>query len=327
MAALRVTLARRLSQIAKVGSSAGAANPLPGARNEPRPIRCFLSSCPQKQPFFQLPLPPDRLSLPVGDPLVRRIRGLNQDRIRLDLHLPPSGSIPAGADEVAGGEKGMLVGDVRKAVRASQMDAARARLTATGESCVAYSEFVRICSEASGGERGVEVARSLDELGAVIVWGNVVFLRPEEVAKAIETAMIPSVEDAERGEELRRMEETKAEIDRSAAVLVRKELWCGLGLMAAQTAAFMRLTFWELSWDVMEPICFYVTSIYFMAGYAFFLATSRELSFEGFFESRFAARQKRLMRARDFNVERFNELIGDCRRPHPSFAPVSMRKT
>ncbi|URE30516.1 hypothetical protein MUK42_17852 [Musa troglodytarum] len=203
------------------------------------------------------------------------------------------------------------------------MDAARAGLTATGESCVAYSEFVRICCEASGGERGVEVARSLDELGAVIVWGDVVFLRPEEVAKAVETAMIPSVEEAERGEELRRMEETKAEIDRSATALVRRELWCGLGLMAAQTAAFMRLTFWELSWDVMEPICFCVTSIYFMAGYAFFLATSREPSFEGFFESRFAARQKRLMRAREFNVERFNELLGACRRRHPSFARVS----
>ncbi|RWW21063.1 hypothetical protein GW17_00014794 [Ensete ventricosum] len=317
MAALRGTLARRLSQIAKVGSAAGAAKPLPGACNEPRPSWCVLSSCPQKQPFFQLPLPPDRLSLPVGDPLVRRIRGLNPDRIRLDLHLPPSGAIPAVADEVGRGEK---VGDVRKAVRASQMDAARARLSAAGESCVAYSEFVRICCEASGGERGVEVARSLDELGAVIVWGNVVFLRPEEVAKAIETAMIPSVEDAERGEELRRMEETKAEIDRSAAAQVRRELWCGLGLMAAQTAAFMRLTFWELSWDVMEPICFYVASIYFMAGYAFFLATSREPSFEGFFESRFAARQKRLMRAREFNVDRFNELTGACRRPHPSFA-------
>nr|VDD41062.1 unnamed protein product [Brassica oleracea] len=41
--------------------------------------------------------------------------------------------------------------------------------------------------------------------------------------------------------------------------------------MILQTALFMWLTFWELTWDVMEPICFYVTSIYFMAGYSFFL--------------------------------------------------------
>jgi len=75
-----------------------------------------------------------------------------------------------------------------------------------------------------------------------------------------------------------------------------------------QTAAFMRLTFWELSWDVMEPICFYVTSFYFMLGYAFFLRTSKEPSFEGFFQSRFSAKQKRLIKACNFDLEKYNEL-------------------
>ncbi|CAL9178351.1 unnamed protein product, partial [Musa hybrid cultivar] len=138
------------------------------------------------------------------------------------------------------------------------------------------------------------------------------------VAKAIETVIAPSParwSDAER-EELREMEATKAEIDRSAAAHVRRELCCGLGLLAAQTAAFMRLTFWELSWDVMEPICFYITSIYFMAGYAFFLRTSREPSFEGFFATRFAARQKRLMKARNFDIHRFDELRRASPPPH-----------
>ncbi|KAG6485555.1 hypothetical protein ZIOFF_054115 [Zingiber officinale] len=91
------------------------------------------------------------------------------------------------------------------------------------------------------------------------------------------------------------MEKAMAEIDRSAATQVRRELWCGLAFLVAQTGAFARLTFWELSWDVMEPICFYVTSIYFMAGYTFFLRTSKEPPFEGFLEGRLVSRQKRLM--------------------------------
>jgi len=62
------------------------------------------------------------------------------------------------------------------------------------------------------------------------------------------------------------MEAQKAAIDADAAAHVRRELWCGLGLVATQTLGFMRLTFWELSWDVMEPVCFYVTSLYFMSG-------------------------------------------------------------
>ncbi|ONM05300.1 Calcium uniporter protein 4 mitochondrial [Zea mays] len=96
------------------------------------------------------------------------------------------------------------------------------------------------------------------------------------------------------------------------AARVRRELWCGLTYLVIQTAGFMRLTFWELSWDVMEPICFYVTSMYFMAGYAFFLRTKKEPSFEGFFESRFAAKQKRVMRARGFDLRRYEELRRAC---------------
>lgn len=104
------------------------------------------------------------------------------------------------------------------------------------------------------------------------------------------------------------MENKKAEIDKEADFLVRRELWMGLAYLVVQTAGFMRLTFWELSWDVMEPICFYVTSMYFMAGYAFFLRTSKEPSFEGFFQSRFSSKQKRLMKNRNFDLERYNGL-------------------
>ncbi|KAJ6854271.1 calcium uniporter protein 2, mitochondrial-like [Iris pallida] len=131
-----------------------------------------------------------------------------------------------------------------------------------------------------------------------------------QIAKAIESAIPQTVpqQDDGRKEELREMEEKKAAIDRRAEAGVRRELWCGLGLIVAQTVGFMRLTFWDLSWDVMEPICFYVTSIYFMAGYGFFLRTSREPSFEGFFQSRFAAKQKRLMKACNFDLGRFNQL-------------------
>eukprot|EP00268_Persea_americana_P053055 TRINITY_DN5984_c0_g1_i1.p1 TRINITY_DN5984_c0_g1~~TRINITY_DN5984_c0_g1_i1.p1 ORF type:complete len:136 (+),score=27.96 TRINITY_DN5984_c0_g1_i1:219-626(+) len=104
------------------------------------------------------------------------------------------------------------------------------------------------------------------------------------------------------------MEEEKSSIDEKAEASVRRELLGGLGFLVLQTAGFMRLTFWELSWDVMEPICFYVTSIYFVAAYTFFLRTSKEPSFEGYFESRFSAKQKRLMKVNKFDVQRFNEL-------------------
>jgi len=128
-------------------------------------------------------------------------------------------------------------------------------------------------------------------------------------------------------EELRELEEKKAFIDKLAEAGVKKELWCGLGFMLVQTIGLMRLTFWELSWDVMEPICFYLTSTYFLAGYGFFLRTSREPSFESFFQSRFEAKQKRLMKAYNFDLSRFNELKKGCTSlaPLPSESSASER--
>ncbi|KAI4321556.1 hypothetical protein MLD38_034923 [Melastoma candidum] len=114
--------------------------------------------------------------------------------------------------------------------------------------------------------------------------------------------------DDPRREELDRLEREKARIDKRARAKVWTELYCGLGLLVAQTAGFMRLTFWELSWDVMEPICFFVASVHFALAYCFFLRTSTEPSFEGYFRRRFQTKQRKMMDEHNFNVLRYREL-------------------
>lgn len=111
-----------------------------------------------------------------------------------------------------------------------------------------------------------------------------------------------------RRRELDQMEKHKTVIDKKAQAHVRGELYCGLGFLMAQTIGFMRLTFWELSWDVMEPICFFVTSMHFAMAYAFFLRTSTEPSFEGYFQRRFKAKQKKLMKIHSFDEKKYEEL-------------------
>lgn len=117
-----------------------------------------------------------------------------------------------------------------------------------------------------------------------------------------------SIPNDPRRKELEDMEKQKAAIDQKARELVRGELYCGLGFVLAQTLAAMRLTFWELSWDVMEPICFFVTSIHFALGYGFFLRTSTEPTFQGYFHRRFLTKQKRLMEIHSFDIEKYTQL-------------------
>lgn len=122
-----------------------------------------------------------RNPLPIGDDLIERIRSsMMQDRIRIDAFAPP---LPAKKKEGERPNMVISVEDLRKLLKASRIEAARAKLKKIPSSYVAYSQFAEICREAAAGseECAREIAEALDHSGAVIVLGNVVFLRPEEV--------------------------------------------------------------------------------------------------------------------------------------------------
>jgi calcium uniporter protein, mitochondrial len=75
---------------------------------------------------------------------------------------------------------GIMVEEIRKAVRGAQMEAAREKLRETTRSCVSYDELVGICEEISGSEGSArELARAMDESCTVVILGGVVILRPD----------------------------------------------------------------------------------------------------------------------------------------------------
>lgn len=50
-------------------------------------------------------------------------------------------------------------------------------------------------------------------------------------------------------------------------------LWGGLAYMATQFGILARLTWWEYSWDIMEPVTYFITYGSAMAMYAYFVVT------------------------------------------------------
>ncbi|KAI4316787.1 hypothetical protein L6164_024732 [Bauhinia variegata] len=255
---------------------------------------------------------PEFLSLSVGENLREKLKGLNitGDRLRLDGLCPPP------TDHATGGLlHGISVNDAKKILKVSQVERLKAKLREIPKTTISYAEFIRICGEGcENGDQGAEFGKLLDESGNVIVLGDVVFLRPEQVAKTMERLISETIAipNDPRRRDLELMEKQKAMIDEKAQSLVRGELYCGLGLLMAQTLGFMRLTFWELSWDVMEPICFFFASLNFAIAYLFFLRTSREPTFQGYFYHRFMGKQKRLMQKYKFDMEKYNELRKAC---------------
>lgn len=119
-------------------------------------------------------------SFPAGEMLLEKLRGMDvsRDRIRLDGLIPP----PVKRDWLPEPECNMTVVEARKILRLSQLERVKTKLRGIEKNHILYPEFVAICGDGcSDSDQGREFAKMLDDSGAVIVLGNVVFLKPHQV--------------------------------------------------------------------------------------------------------------------------------------------------
>ena len=62
------------------------------------------------------------------------------------------------------------------------------------------------------------------------------------------------------------LEESKKILDLQAERKANNLTWLGLGLMSVQFGILARLTWWEYSWDIMEPGMYIYTFSTFVIG-------------------------------------------------------------
>ncbi|XP_037409968.1 calcium uniporter protein 6, mitochondrial-like [Triticum dicoccoides] len=247
--------------------------------------------------------------------------------------LPPPPQTPCGlfqqrfgfaslpAAEAAAGrdpEAEVTAEEARRLMRMANVEALKRRL-GDGE-VIPYAELLRKCEEAGAARTRAEataLAGALDEAGVVLLFRDKVYLQPDKIVdlvrKAMPLALTP--EDDPRKEELKQLQTHLEEINKLAHKQVRRILWSGLGFLITQVGLFFRLTFWEFSWDVMEPITFFTTATGLVVGYAYFLITSRDPTYRDFMERMFQSRQRKLIQRQKFNLDRYLELQRCCKDP------------
>ncbi|KAB1225645.1 Calcium uniporter protein, mitochondrial [Morella rubra] len=247
-------------------------------------------------------------------------------------------------------------------MRLVNVEALKKRLGMDGKEVIGYSELLEACESmgvARSPEEAAAFARVLDEAGVVLLFRDKVYLHPDEalldspcevkrlhptsklvalaaskfrklylkvvdlVRRAVPLAL--TSEDDPMRDELKRLQEKKEEIDVLAHRQVRRILWTGLGLAVVQVGLFFRLTFWEFSWDVMEPIAFFTTTTGIVVGYAYFLVTSRDPTYQDILKRLFLSRQRKLFKRHNFDAERFKELQEKCRTPLDAAASIRKR--
>ncbi|KAF0919372.1 hypothetical protein E2562_029319 [Oryza meyeriana var. granulata] len=191
-------------------------------------------------------------------------------------------------------EAEVTAAEARRLVRLVGVEALKRRLRDGRDEVVGYGELLDACVEAGAARTRLEaeaLARAMDEAGVVLLFRDKAYLHPEKVVDLVRRAvpLALSPDNDARKEELKQLQEKKEEIDKLAHKQVRRILWSGLGFFMCQVGLFFRLTFWEFSWDVMEPIAFFTTASGLLIGYAYFLITSRDPTYQDFMERSIAS--------------------------------------
>ncbi|XP_064544540.1 calcium uniporter protein, mitochondrial isoform X5 [Drosophila montana] len=108
--------------------------------------------------------------------------------------------------------------------------------------------------------------------------------------------------------ELEPLEEKKMELAKKAERRTNMMTWVGLGLMSVQFGILARLTWWEYSWDIMEPVTYFVTYGTTMAMYAYYCVTKREYIMENVYNRQYSLNIYKNAKKIQFDVEHYNRL-------------------
>ncbi|KAJ8669087.1 hypothetical protein QAD02_000346 [Eretmocerus hayati] len=108
--------------------------------------------------------------------------------------------------------------------------------------------------------------------------------------------------------ELEPLEQMRVELEEAGARRSHLATYVALGMMSFQFGFLARLVFWEYSWDVMEPITYFVTYATAMGCYMYFIATRQEYTLPDVFHREHLIGFHKKAKKKGFDLDRYNML-------------------
>ncbi|VAI70117.1 unnamed protein product [Triticum turgidum subsp. durum] len=237
---------------------------------------------------------------------------------RLLLHRRPSPATATAActlqnRRLLSANAEFTTGEARRVVRLVGVEMLKRSLRDRSEEVISYGEFLEECVEAGAARthgQAEVLARAMEQSGVVLFFRGKVYLHPEKVCdlvkRAVPFALTP--ENEARKEELKQLQKMMKEIEGRAHKHARRIICFGFACLIFQFALFFRLTYWEFSWDRIEPIAFFFGGTQLVCGYAYFIITSRNPSLQDFLQTLFMSRRRKLCAKQNFDMKRYLEL-------------------
>uniref|UniRef100_A0A3Q3W2F9 Calcium uniporter protein n=1 Tax=Mola mola TaxID=94237 RepID=A0A3Q3W2F9_MOLML len=87
-----------------------------------------------------------------------------------------------------------------------------------------------------------------------------------------------------------------------------RAVWTGLALLSVQGGALAWLTWWVYSWDVMEPVTYFITYATSIGAFAYYVLTKQDYVYPEAKDRQFLHYFYKTARKKNFNVAKYNEL-------------------
>jgi len=190
-----------------------------------------------------------------------------------------------------------------------------------------FHEFIDICRGHSVDESEARsLAASLHGSGKFLHYSHskelssYVLLKPDELALSFAKLLDLKgnfTEDfvARKQKELETLakeaetfEQRKSELTQRAARNADMCLFSSLFFLGAQGFAVARLTWWELSWDIMEPVTYMLTFTAVFGGFVYFNWTKRDYTYEGLRESMIAKRVTKYLKREGLDQQQYEQV-------------------
>lgn len=109
-------------------------------------------------------------------------------------------------------------------------------------------------------------------------------------------------------QELSPLEKMKAQLSHTAEFHSSRVLWTGMALLSVQGGALAWLTWWVYSWDVMEPVTYFITYATSIGVFAYFVLTKQDYIYPDAKDRQFLRYFYKGAGKAKFNVRNYNRL-------------------
>ncbi|KAM9331220.1 calcium uniporter regulatory subunit MCUb, mitochondrial [Gastrophryne carolinensis] len=119
-------------------------------------------------------------------------------------------------------------------------------------------------------------------------------------------------------EELLPLEQIKSNILAKSDARTKVLMWTGLALLSTQGGALGYLTWWVYSWDIMEPVTYFLTYGNVIAFYAYYLLTKIDYTYPDARDRQFLHLFYKRAKKQFFDVEKYNRLRNELAKTEES---------